>query len=413
MSLPFEGDSSDQSVPGITGANSAGGIGVLGQSDSAGGIGLLGRSAGGIAVRGESTASPPGIAGLFIGDVSVNGNLTAQDISLLAGGGVQLAAPASGSGMRLSKLDGTNCDIVEILASQVTCPNKLSVGSAHSPGAVVVNDSQGNAVVKLDGGSAGGSVSVAGAATIGDTLSVTGTVSSLGDLMVAGKLTATSLAGDGAGLTNVTAKDSSITSAKLNSLTDQVQALTAQVNQLTGDLNRRFEQLNGRVDAIINMINANGKIVDMKVAFGVDGGGGGLVFTRGLDYVDSPIKTTHTGVLSGDVIFMIAMVHGYNSDGGPGFARGRIIRTSSGGFDVQGTEDTITYHSVVTFAGDFHSRPVPTEGSDVDGGGTLMIAATADGSGTYDCRVQIRQRAAGFGAMQLQHMMSLVFRPAA
>lgn len=108
---------------------------------------------------------------------------------------------------------------------------------------------------------------------------------------------------------------------------------------------------------------------------------------------------------------MIAMVHGYSTDGGPGVARGRIIRTSSGGFDVFGTEDTGFPASgftggVVTFAGDPRF-----DGQDVTRGGTLMIAATADVSGTYDCRVQIAQRVPGFGAMQLQHMMSLVFRP--
>jgi hypothetical protein len=332
--------------------------------------GIIGKnSAGGIGVSGIGDP-----AGFFQGDVAVTGNVTAQDI---------------------------------ILAGQI------SVGSTPNPGAVVVNDSQGNAGVKLNGGTVGGSISVAGTATIGDTLSVTGKVSAFGDLAVAGKLTATSLAGDGAGLNNVTAKDSSITSAKLNSLTDQVQVLTAQVNQLAGDLNSRFQQLNDRVDAIVNMINATGKIVDMKVAFGVDGGPGALVFTSNQDYKDSQIKTTHTGVISGDVIFMVAMVHGYSSTGGPGVARGRIIRTSSGGFDVFGTEDVIfrvqgLTGGVVTFAGD-----PKFGGQDVTGGGTLMIAATADGSGTYDCRVQIAQKVPGFGAMQLQHMMSLVFRPAA
>jgi hypothetical protein len=190
---------------------------------------------------------------------------------------------------------------------------------------------------------------------------------------------------------------------QVKALTEQLAALQAGQKHLAGDLDRRFELLNGRIDAI----NANSKIVDMKVAFGVDGLAGGLVFTgvRGenLDYVDSPIKTTHIDITSGDLIFMIAMVHGYNTQGGPGFARGRIIRTSSGGFDVFGTEDTRNAPSVVTFAG---------QGGDVPGGGTLMIAATADALGTYDCRVQITQSARGFGAMQLQHMMSLVFRPA-
>jgi hypothetical protein len=67
----------------------------------------------------------------------------------------------------------------------------------------------------------------------------------------------------------------------------------------------------------------------------------------------------------------------------------------------------------VTFAGEVMGGgggEIPGH-SDVAGGGTLMIAATADASGTYDCRVQIAQRVAGFGAMQLQHMMSFVFRP--
>ena len=103
------------------------------------------------------------------------------------------------------------------------------------------------------------------------------------------------------------------------------------------------------------------------------------------------------GVISGHVIFMIAMVRGFNASGGPEFARGRIIRTSSGGFDVFGVEDPSDPHGVVTFAS--------------DGGGTLMIAATADASGTYDCRVQMKQKDPGFGTLRLQHMMSLVFRP--
>jgi len=133
MSLPFEGDSSDQNVPGITGANSAGGTGVLGLSDSPGGIGVLGRSAGGIPVQGESTASPPGIAGLFIGDVSVSGNLTAQNIALLAGGGVQLKAPASGNGMLVSKLDGTNCGNLELRADTLSVTGKVGIGTP-SPG---------------------------------------------------------------------------------------------------------------------------------------------------------------------------------------------------------------------------------------------------------------------------------------
>jgi hypothetical protein len=304
-------------------------------------------------------------------------------------------------------------------------PNVPGIAGINSAGGVGVSGQSKAGGIgvqgKSDGGVAGsfeGDVGVTGSLTaqnmvLGGSLSVAGTATIGGTLGVTGQLTATSLAGDGAGLNNVTAKDSSITSAKLNSLTDQVQALTAQVNQLAGDLNSRFQQLNGRVDAIINMINANGKIVDMKVAFRADGGPGGLVFTFNQDYKDSPIKTTHTGVISGDVIFMVAMVHGYSSDGGPGVARGRIIRTSSGGFDVFGTEDDKFFvqgltGGVVTFAGDSKFG-----GPDVTGGGTLMIAATADASGTYDCRVQIAQKVPGFGAMQLQHMMSLVFRPAA
>lgn len=204
---------------------------------------------------------------------------------------------------------------------------------------------------------------------------------------------------------------------QVKTLTDQVAILQAGQKKIAGDLNRNSEQLSDR----INAINAIGKIIDMKVAFGVEGGPEGLVFTHGhhgesLDYIDSPTKTTHTGIISGDVIFMIAMVHGYNSAGGPGLARGRIIRTSSGGFDVFGTEDALlrdkivgSVAAVVTFAGPDRSESI----GDSVGGGTLMIAATADASGTYDCRVQITQRVPGFGAMQLQHMVSLVFRPAA
>ncbi len=146
-----------------------------------------------------------------------------------------------------------------------------------------------------------------------------------------------------------------------------------------------------------------------KVAFGVAGGDGALVFTGRPEYVDAPTKTTHTGLVSGDVIFMIAMVHGYSTSGGPGFARGRIIRTTSPGFDVFGTEDAVNHASVVTFA----EIPGGLGQGDGFGGGTLMIAATANASGSYDCRVQIKQEHPGFGAMQLQHMMSFVFRPPA
>jgi hypothetical protein len=46
-------------------------------------------------------------------------------------------------------------------------------------------------------------------------LEVSGVAKIDGDLSVTGKLTAASLAGDGAGLSNVTPADSSITSAKL------------------------------------------------------------------------------------------------------------------------------------------------------------------------------------------------------
>ena len=133
MSLAYEGDSTDQGTPGIFGTNSAGGTGVLGLSDGPGGIGVLGRSAGGIPVQAESTASPPGIAGLFIGDVSVNGNLTAQNITLLAGGGVQLNAPASGSGMLVSKLDGTNCGNLELRADTLSVTGNVGIGTP-SPG---------------------------------------------------------------------------------------------------------------------------------------------------------------------------------------------------------------------------------------------------------------------------------------
>ena len=217
--------------------------------------------------------------------------------------------------------------------------------------------------------------------------------------------------------------DPTSTVDQIKALSDQLAELQAGQRRLAGDLNRRFEQLNQtstesfeRLNGRIDMVNAQGKIIDMKVAFGVGSGGGALVFTGGgtpfpsgtPDYKDSPIKTTHTGLISGDVIYMIAMVHGYNSEGGPGYARGRIIRTSSGGFDIFGTEDTVSHASVVTFA----EIPRSVMQKDSFSGGTLMIAATADASGTYDCRVQIRQEQEhGFGAMQLQHMMSLVFRP--
>ena len=263
-------------------------------------------------------------------------------------------------------------------------------------------DNKGNIGIGTE--NPGARLDVAGDAKFGGPLSVQGIVKISGDLSVAGALTAASFAGDGAGLSNVTPADNSVSGAKLvQALTDQLAALEDGQKRLSAELDR----LNKRID----MINATGKIVDLKVAFGADGGGGALVFTNRQDYKDSPIKTTHTGVISGDVIFMIAMVHGYSTDGGPGVARGRITRTSSGGFDVFGTEDTGFPASnftggVVTFAGDPRF-----DGQDVTRGGTLMIAATADASGTYDCRVQVAQRVAGFGAMQLQHMMSLVFRP--
>jgi hypothetical protein len=107
--------------------------------------GIIGKNtAGGIGVSGTG-----GPAGFFEGDVAVTGNITAQDI---------------------------------ILA------NQISVGSTPNPGAVVVNDSQGHAGVKLNGGTVGGSISVLGTATIGDTLSVTGKVSALGDLTIAGNV---------------------------------------------------------------------------------------------------------------------------------------------------------------------------------------------------------------------------------
>jgi hypothetical protein len=79
MSLPYEGDSADPSVPGITGTNSAGGVGVSGRS-IAGGIGVQGKSDG-------------GVAGSFEGDVGVTGSLTAQNIVL--GGSLSVAGAAS------------------------------------------------------------------------------------------------------------------------------------------------------------------------------------------------------------------------------------------------------------------------------------------------------------------------------
>src|SRR5271165_6956152 len=107
--------------------------------------GIIGKNtAGGIGVKGTG-----GPAGFFEGDVAVTRNITAQDI---------------------------------VLAGQI------SVGSTPNPGTVVVNDSQGNAGVKLNGGTVGGSISVAGTATIGDTLSVTGKVSALSDLTIAGNV---------------------------------------------------------------------------------------------------------------------------------------------------------------------------------------------------------------------------------
>jgi hypothetical protein len=198
---------------------------------------------------------------------------------------------------------------------------------------------------------------------------------------------------------SVSATDDTPPADQIKALSEQLAELQAVQKRLAGDLDHRFEQLNSRIDA-------QGKIIDMKVAFGVAGGGGALVFTGRTEYVDSPTKTTHTDIVSGDVIFMIAMVHGYNTDGGPGFARGRIIRTTSPGFDVFGTEDAVTHASVVTFA----EIPRALVQGDGFGGGTLMIAATANASGSYDCRVQIKQEHPGFGAMQLQHMMSFVFR---
>jgi hypothetical protein len=189
---------------------------------------------------------------------------------------------------------------------------------------------------------------------------------------------------------------------QIKALSEQLAELQAVQKSLSGDIDRRFAQLNSRIDA-------QGKIIDVKVAFGVSGGGGGLVFTGRPEYADAPTKTTHTGLVPGDVIFMIAMVHGYSTSGGPGYARGRIIRTTSPGFDVFGAEDAVTHASVVTFA----EIPGGVVQGDGFGGGTLMIAATANASGNYDCRVQIKQEHPGFGALQLQHMMSFVFRPPA
>ena len=87
----------------------------------------------------------------------------------------------------------------------------------------------------------------------------------------------------------------------LSALIDQVKTLTDQVATLQKQLNIRVEQLNNRIDATaatlnedlnirveqvngrIDMINANGRIIDMKVAFAVKGGLPGLLVTGNSD----------------------------------------------------------------------------------------------------------------------------------
>jgi len=104
MSIPYQGDSDRPDVPGITGKNSAGGIGV----------------------RGESTG---GVAGFFDGDVAVTRNITVQDI-LLEG------AQPNGQGLvaQLQNLVPVGC-IVAFAGNQIASQTwKLCNGKSVSKG---------------------------------------------------------------------------------------------------------------------------------------------------------------------------------------------------------------------------------------------------------------------------------------
>ncbi len=134
----------------------------------------------------------------FNGDLSVTGKLTAASFAG-NGAGLSNVAPADSS-ITSAKLAVDSASFSKVTGGKmVISADNVGIGTAN-PGARldVAGDAKFNGPLNVQG-----ALTVSGVATIG------------GDLSVTGRLTAASFAGNGAGLSNVTPADNSITSAKL------------------------------------------------------------------------------------------------------------------------------------------------------------------------------------------------------
>jgi cytoskeletal protein CcmA (bactofilin family) len=155
---------------------------------------------GALNVQGALTASGLEVSGLakIGGDLSVTGKLTAASF---AGNGAALSnvTPADSS-ITSAKLAVDSASLSKVTGGKmVISADNVGIGTAN-PGArlEVAGDAKFNGPLNVQG-----ALTVSGVAKIGGDLSVTGT------------LTAASFRGNGAGLSNVTPADGSITNAKL------------------------------------------------------------------------------------------------------------------------------------------------------------------------------------------------------
>ncbi len=153
-----------------------------------------------LVVQGALTASRLEVSGVakIDGGLSVTGRLTAASFAG-NGAGLSNVTPADNS-ITSAKLAVDSASLSKVTGGKmVISADNVGIGTAN-PGARldVAGDAKFNGPLNVQG-----ALTVGGAARIG------------GDLSVTGRLTAASFAGNGAGLSNVTPADNSITSAKL------------------------------------------------------------------------------------------------------------------------------------------------------------------------------------------------------
>ena len=329
-------------------------------------------------VQGPLTASGLEVSGVgeIGGNLSVTGKLTAASFAG-NGAGLSNVTPADSS-ITSAKLAVDSASFSKVTGGKmVISGDNVGIGTTN-PGARldVAGDAKFNGPLNIQG-----ALTVNGVAEIG------------GNLNVTGKLTATSFAGNGAGLSNVTPADSSITNAKLAEDAASLNKVSGGKMVISGDGD---VQIHGRLVSTGKAIAIRGKATgDNSVGVFGDGDNNGVQAEGGAVGVVAKGKSWYGVVGISESTTGGFGVYGTNTAGGTGVVGesktwmgvyGRSESTTGGAGVMGEAAGTGVIGTSKTWMGVYGKSESTT------GGAGVMGEAVGSGAGVYGKGA----RAAGF-----------------